>query len=134
MHTHMLSVGRIRCLVFGRQGEWSDDVEVLVRLCTNRIAEDTWKDAGFRCEGDARAIIFNYVIKKLAILSLRAVAVLLRDRREGIGSSAGGVSKKHVQGALQLAKNANMRAWSNICVDNITKLRWLLFIYRVFYS
>ena len=73
MHTHMLSVGRIRCLVFGRQGEWSDDVEVLVRLCTNRIAEDTWKDAGFRCEGDARAIIFNYVIKKLAILSLRAV-------------------------------------------------------------
>ena len=106
VHTHMLSVGRIRCLVFGRQGEWSDDVEVLVRLCTNRIAEDTWKEAGFRCEGDARAIIFNYVIKKLAILSLRAVAVLLRDRREGIGSSDGGVSKKHVQGALQLAENA----------------------------
>ena len=43
---------------------------------------------------------------ELTILSLRAVAVLLRDRREGIGSSDGGVSKKHVQGALQLAENA----------------------------
>ena len=30
----------------------------------------------------------------------------LRFGREGIGSSDGGVSKKHVQGALQLAENA----------------------------
>ena len=54
--------------------------------CTRQIAKHEWMYSGFiRCESDAAHILKQYVVKRLGVLSLRAVAVLLSDRRDQIG-------------------------------------------------
>ena len=77
--------GKIRELVFGAFGEWSVDVNILNSHCTRQIAKHEWMYSGFRCESDAAHILKQYVVKRLGVLSLRAVAVLLSDRRDQIG-------------------------------------------------
>ena len=104
--SHLRKFGRVRGAVFGSLGEWSEDVEILVRLCTDRIARLTWMTAGFRNEQDGRAIIFKYAMKKLAILSLKSVADLVYARRESIGSNYGGASKDAKDSALKFAAGA----------------------------
>ena len=78
---HLRKFGRIRGLVFGSYGEWSEDVDTLVRMCTRQIAKNSWMEAGFRNQADARAIFTQHIFKKLAVLSLKSVADLLYDRR-----------------------------------------------------
>ena len=93
--------GRIRGLVFGSYGEWSEDVDTLVRMCTRQIAKNSWMEAGFRNQADARAIFTQHIFKKLAVLSLKSVADLIYDRREAIGSNDGGESRAHVSSHIQ---------------------------------
>ena len=57
-------------------------------------------------ESDAAHILKQYVVKRLGVLSLRAVAVLLSDRRDQIGIGDDKVNKKHVLGARRLADKA----------------------------
>ena len=73
---------KMREFVFGAFGEWSVDVDILISHCTRQIAKHEWMYSGFRCESDAAHILKEYVVKRLGVLSLRAVAVLLSDRRD----------------------------------------------------
>jgi hypothetical protein len=59
--------------------------------------------SGFRCESDAAHILKQYVVKRLGVLSLRAVAVLLSGRRDQIGIGDNKENKKHFLGARRLA-------------------------------
>ena len=58
---------------------------------------------GFRCENDACHILKQYVLKRLGVVSLRAVAVLLSDLRDQIGIGDNKEHMKHVKGARRLA-------------------------------
>jgi hypothetical protein len=78
--------GKVRELEVGSFGEWSDNVETLVKVCASRIAHFTWQEAGYRNEQDACEILKTFCFKKLAILSLHEIAVLLRNRANQIGS------------------------------------------------
>ena len=69
----------------GSFGEWSDNVETLVKVCASRIAHFTWQEAGYRNEQDACAILTTHCFKGLAILSLREIAVLLHNTADQIG-------------------------------------------------
>ena len=51
-------------------------------------------------------ILKQYVLKRLGVLSLRAVAVLLSDRRDQIGIGDNKENKKHVLDARRLADKA----------------------------
>jgi hypothetical protein len=53
--------------------------------CLCRIAHFTRQEAGYSDEQDACTILTTYCFKRLAILSLREVAVLLRNRVDQIG-------------------------------------------------
>jgi hypothetical protein len=52
----------------------------VIKACAASIAHCTWQESGYSDEEDACAILTTYCFKKLAILSLREVAVLLRNR------------------------------------------------------
>ena len=105
--THLRSkFGKMREFAFGAFGEWSVDVDILISHCTRQIAKHEWMYSGFRCESDAAHILKQYVVKRLGVLSLRAVAVLLSDRRDQIGIGDDKVNKKHVLGARRLADKA----------------------------
>ena len=95
--------GKMRELVFGAFGEWSVDVDILISHCTRQIAKNEWMYSGFRCENDACHILKQYVLKRLGVLSLRAVAVLLSDLRDQIGIGDNKENMKHVKGARRLA-------------------------------
>jgi hypothetical protein len=102
----------MRELVFGAFGEWYVDVDILISHCTRQIAKHEWMYSGFRCESDASHILKQYVLKRLGarlgVLSLRAVAVLLSDRRDQIGIGDNKENKKHVLGVRRLADNATL--------------------------
>ena len=105
--THLRSkFGKMREFAFGAFGEWSVDVDILISHCTRQIAKHEWMYSGFRCESDAAHILKQYVVKRLGVLSLRAVAVLLSDRRDQIGIGDDKENKKHVLGARRLADKA----------------------------
>ena len=57
----------------------------MIQACAARIAHCTWQESGYSDEEDACAILTTYCFKKFAILSLREVAVLLRNRVNQIG-------------------------------------------------
>ena len=76
------------------------------KALSRQIAKHEWMYSGFRCESDAAHILKQYVVKRLGVLSLRAVAVLLSDRRDQIGIGDDKVNKKHVLGARRLADKA----------------------------
>ena len=40
---HLSKYGKVRELAIGSFGEWSDDVQILVRVCASRIAHFTWR-------------------------------------------------------------------------------------------
>ena len=61
---HLRKFGRIRGLAFGSFGEWSEDVDDLVRMCTRQSAKNSWMDAGFRNQAEARAIFTQHIFKK----------------------------------------------------------------------
>ena len=90
---HMAKFGRIRGLVFGSYGEWSEDVDDLVRMCAKAIADKQWRISGMANPNEAYGLFKNYIFKELAILSLKSVADLLYDRREALGSDDGGESQ-----------------------------------------
>ena len=105
--THLRSkFGKMREFAFGAFGEWSVDVDILISHCTRQIAKHEWMYSGFRCESDAAHILKQYVVKRLGVLSLRAVAVLLSDRRDQIGIGDDKENKKHALGARRLADKA----------------------------
>jgi hypothetical protein len=64
--------------------------------------------SGFRCESDAAHILKQYVVKRLGVLSLRAVAVILSDRRDQIGIGDDKLNKKNVIGQRRLAEKADL--------------------------
>ena len=78
--THLTTYGKVKELAIGAFGEWSDDVHIVIQACAARIAHCTWQESGYSDEEDACAILTTYCFKKFAILSLREVAVLLRNR------------------------------------------------------
>ena len=95
---HLAKFGCVRGLVFGSYGEWSEDVEDLVRMCTREIAKLHWMEAGFNSQMEANALYTNYTFKKLTILSLKSVADLMSNRMSDIGSDDGGKGKAHTKG------------------------------------
>ena len=82
---HLTTYGKVKELAIGSFGEWSDDVHIVIKACAASIAHFTWQESGYSDEEDACAILTTYCFKKLAILSLREVAVLLRNRVDQIG-------------------------------------------------
>ena len=104
---HMMTFGRIRGLVFGSYGEWSEDVDDLVRMCAKAIADKQWQISGMASPNEAYGLFKNYIFKKLAILSLKSVADLLYARREALGSDDGGegqIAMKDVLAHLDAAQ------------------------------
>ena len=69
------------------------------------IAHCTWQESGYSDEEDACAILTSYCFKKLAILSLREVAVLLRNRVNQIG-----IGNKEIRKNNKQYNIINMRA------------------------
>ena len=84
--------GRVRGLVFGGFGEWSQDVEDLLHDLIKVIADDVWKEWGFVKFEDCVSVLSNAVVRDLGIESLRLCARLILDRRDSIGSD----KHKHV--------------------------------------
>ena len=82
---HLTTYGKVKELAIGSFGEWSDDVHIVIKACAASIAHFTWQESGYSDEEDACAILTTYCFKKLAILSLREIAVLLRNRVNQIG-------------------------------------------------
>jgi hypothetical protein len=84
---HLTTYGKVKKLAIGSFGEWSDGVHIVIKACAACIAHFTWQESGYSNEEDARedacatacAILTTYCFKKLAILSLREVAVFLRN-------------------------------------------------------
>ena len=89
-------------LAIGSFGAWSDDVHIVIKACAASIAHFTWQESGYSDEEDVCAILTTYCFKKLAILSLREVAVLLRNRVNQIGIGNKEIRKNN--------KQYNMRA------------------------
>jgi hypothetical protein len=102
-------------LAIGSFGEWSDDVHIVIKACAARIAHCTWQESGYSDEEDACAILTTYCFKKFAILSLREVAVLLRNRVNQIGIGNKETRKNNKQyimraiGAADLARLEHAR-------------------------
>ena len=113
----------------GRFGEVSRHTLIIVKICADMIASNTWKYSGYNTENDARACIKNYIMKKrLSISCLRGVAVLLKDRFDmpdsiGVEGKQQKKSKNYTKGASYVADNAMIegacihreaRQWSNV--------------------
>ena len=77
---------------------------VIVTICADMIASNTWKHSGYNTEDDARACIKNYIMKRLSISCLRGVAVLLKDRFDMPGSI--GVEGKQQKKSKNYTKHA----------------------------
>ena len=79
---------------------------VIVTICADMIASNTWKHSGYNTEDDARACIKNYIMKRLSIPCLReGVAVLLKDRFDMPGSI--GVEGKQQKKSKNYTKHAS---------------------------
>ena len=86
---------------------------IIVTICADIIASNTWKYSGYNTEDDARACIKNYIMKRLSISCLRGVAVLvlLKDRFDmpgsiGVEGKQQKKSKNYTKNALRVADNA----------------------------
>ena len=101
---------------------------IIVKICADMIASNTWKYSGYNTENDAAACIKNYITKRLSISCLRGVAVLLKDRFDmpgsiGVEGKQQKKSKNYTKNALRVADNAMIegacihreaRRWSNV--------------------
>lgn len=86
----------------GSSGEWSEDVDDLVRTCAKAIADKQWRISGMASPNEAYGLFKNYIFKKLAFLSLKSVADLLYayERREALGSDNGGEGQTAMKDVL----------------------------------
>ena len=121
-------MGLVRQIAVGRFGEVSRHTMIIVKICADMIASNTWKYSGYNTENDARACIKNYISKRLSISCLRGVAVLLKDRFDmpgsiGVEGKQQKKSKNYTKGALYVADKAliedaciyrESRRWSNV--------------------
>jgi len=82
---HLETFGRVQGFVFGSFGEWSEDVDVLLKKCIGMIAEKTWQDAGFMCVEDSLSVLTACIRQDLAFESLKGVAQLLIRRVKHVG-------------------------------------------------
>ena len=110
-NTHLESMGLVRQIAVGRFGEVSRHTMIIVKVCADMIASNTWKYSGYNTENDARACIKNYITKRLSISCLRGVAVLLKDRFDmpgsiGVEGKQQKKSKSKTQWALHVAGRA----------------------------
>ena len=106
--THLTTYGKVKELAIGAFGEWSDDVHIVIQACAARIAHCTWQESGYSDEEDACAILTTYCFKKLAILSLREVAVLLRNRVNQIGIGNKETRKNNKQYIMRAIRAADL--------------------------
>ena len=110
-NTHLESMGLVRQIAVGRFGEVSRHTMIIVKICADMIASNTWKYSGYNTENDARACIKNYITKRLSISCLRGVAVLLKDRFDmpgsiGVEGKQQKKSKNYTNHALYVANKA----------------------------
>ena len=110
-NTHLESMGLVRQIAVGRFGEVSRHTMIIVKICADMIASNTWKYSGYNTENDARACIKNYITKRLSISCLRGVAVLLKDRFDmpgsiGVEGKQQKKSKNYTKSALYVAGKA----------------------------
>ena len=110
-NAHLESMGLVRQIVVGRFGEVSRHTMIIVKICADMIASNTWKYSGYNTENDAAACIKNYITKRLSISCLRGVAVLLKDRFDmpgsiGVEGKQQKKSKNYTKNALRVADNA----------------------------
>ena len=110
-NTHLESMGLVRQISVGRFGEVSRHTMIIVKICADMIASNTWKYSGYNTENDARACIKNYITKRLSISCLRGVAVLLKDRFDmpgsiGVEGKQQKKSKNYTNHALYVADQA----------------------------
>jgi hypothetical protein len=97
-----------------------------LKACAASIAHFTrftWQESGYSDEDDACAILTTYCFKKLAILSLREVAVLLRNRVNQIGIGNKEIRKNNKQYNMRatvlerlISQDLNMLACTRSCV------------------
>jgi hypothetical protein len=106
--THLTTYGKVKELAIGAFGEWSDDVHIVIQACAARIAHCTWQESGYSDEEDACAILTTYCFKKFAILSLREVAVLLRNRVNQIGIGNKETRKNNKQYIMRAIRAADL--------------------------
>ena len=70
-NSHLESMGLVRQIAVGRFGEVSRHTLIIVKICSDMIASNTWKYSGYNTEDDARVCIKNYIMKKrLSIILL----------------------------------------------------------------
>ena len=109
---HLITYGKVKELAIGSfgelVGEWRDDVHIVIKACAARIAHCTWQESGYSDEEDACAILTTYCFKKLAILSLREVAVLLRNRVNQIGTGNKETRKNNKQYIMRAIRAADL--------------------------
>ena len=72
------------------------------------FAHCTWQESGYSDEEDAYAILTTYCFKKLAILSLREVVVLLRNRVNQIGIGNKETRKNNKQYIMRAIRAADL--------------------------
>jgi hypothetical protein len=113
-------MGLVRQIAVGRFGEVSRHTLIIVKICSDMIASNTWKYSGYNTEDDARACIKNYITKKrLSISCLRGVAVLLKDRFDMPDSI--GVEGKQQKKSKNYTKHASHAADKALIEDACIK-------------
>ena len=98
-------------------------MHIVIKACAASIAHFTWQESGYSDEEDACAILTTYCFKKFAILSLREVAVLLRNRVDQIGIGDKETRKNNKQYNMRaireerlISQDLNMHACTRPCV------------------
>ena len=91
MGKRLAEFGQVRGIAVGPRGEMSGDAHKLVDTIATRASERKWRRMGARNPIEARAIVKNFVTRKIGIVAVRANAAMLVDRLgilQGDGSSA----------------------------------------------
>ena len=94
-------------LVFGAYGEVSEEVERLLRLCSEKRAARSWRGIGARTKQEATDLLMEDMRARVGILGVRVHAQMKGQRRlEIIGNSKAGA---------QVAKKKKVAARFNDC-------------------
>ena len=92
---HLETFGVICSFVVGAYGEWSKDVDALIKLCIEEISNNEWASSGFLCQDDCRSVLTAQIRQEWAFLCLQESAQLILRRLNAVGNNRNR-SKKRV--------------------------------------
>jgi len=80
MGRRLAEFGQVRGIAVGPRGEMSCDAHSLVDTIASKASERKWRRMGARNPIEAKAIVKNFVTRKVGITAVRANAALIADR------------------------------------------------------